>query len=112
MPAKATAEDLKVTKDSTELVFTIKTDAGTPKGNHKNLFAQVQIPEAGTTVLHNIGSGRLNVNPPPPQKKDAPKPKAEVAKKAPPKKPLSRLEQLRQAQKEREATAAESSGGE
>ena len=114
LPAKATAEDLKVTKETEELVFTIKTDPATPKGNHKNLFCQVLVPEAGTTIRHNLGTGRLQVNPPPP-KPAAPKAKpAAVAKKPPAKKPLSRLEQLRQAQKEREAAAAaaESGGGE
>lgn len=111
LPAKATAEDLTVTKDTEQLVFTIKTAPDTPKGNHKNLFCQVQVPEAGTTIHHNIGTGRLSVNPPPPQKKDTPQPE-QVAKKEPPAKPLSRLEQLRKAQAEREAAAAAGSGGE
>jgi hypothetical protein len=111
LPAKATAEDLKVTKDTEQLVFNIKTEADTPKGNHKNLFCQVQVPEAGTTILHNIGTGRLQVNPPPPQKTEPPKPAAEVAKAAPAEKPLSRLEQLRQAQQEREAAAAAAAAG-
>jgi hypothetical protein len=113
LPAKATAEDLTVTKDTEQLVFTIKTGPDTPKGQHKNLFCQVQVPEAGTTIHHNIGTGRLSVNPPPPEKKDTPQPKPEeVAQKEQPAKPLSRLEQLRKAQEEREAAAASSGGGE
>jgi hypothetical protein len=113
LPAKATAEDLTLTKDTQELVFTINTAADTPNGQHKNLICQVQVPEAGTTIHHTIGTGRLSVNPPPPEKKETPQPKAEeVAKKEPPAKPLSRLEQLRKAQEEREAAAASSGGGE
>lgn len=116
LPAKATTEPLTLNKESTQLVFPIKTEVDTPQGNHQNLFCQVQVPEAGTTVLHNIGSGRLQVTPPPPMPVETPMPEpaAEVAKvEEPPKKPLSRLEQLRQAQKEREAAAAaaESGGG-
>lgn len=106
LPAKTTAPTLKVTKDTQELVFTVKTEAGSPAGNHKNLFCRVLIPENGATILHNLGTGRLRIDKPLPPKNNQP-----VAKKPKPtKKPLSRLEQLRAAQKEREAAAA--GGGE
>jgi hypothetical protein len=107
LPTNATAEPLKVTKDSTELVFTIKAAENTPPGLSKNLFCQVLVPEAGDMVTHNLGSGVLRVDPPPPPKKNADG--SQVAAKGKPAKPLSRLEQLRQQQKEKEA--AEKSGG-
>lgn len=98
LPANTTAEDLKLTKDMAELNFVVKTAENTPVGMSKNVFCQVLVPENGDMILHNLGTGRLRVDNPPPPKKDAPaatpKP-VEVAKKEPPKKPLSRLEMLR-----------------
>lgn len=111
LPANATAEELKLTKDMTELNFTIKAAENTPAGMSKNVFCQVLVPENGDSILHNLGTGRLRVDTPPPPKKDAPatpKP-VEVAKKEPPKKPLSRLEMLR-LQKKQQAEAG--AGGE
>ncbi len=108
LPANTTAENLKLTKDTQELVFTIKSTEKTPPGMNKNLFCQVLVPEAGVTVLHNLGSGVLRVDKPLPPKKNQPKPKPQpVAKKTPPKRPLSRLEMLRQQQKEREAAGGD-----
>ncbi|MFV0442808.1 MAG: PPC domain-containing protein [Planctomycetaceae bacterium] len=105
LPANATCEPLKLTQETKELIFTIKAAANTPTGMTKNMLCQVQVPEAGTTILHNLGSGVLRVDPPPPKPKDpAPTTEAKpapVAKAAA--KPLSRLEQLRLEQKEREA---------
>ncbi|MFG0297316.1 MAG: PPC domain-containing protein [Maioricimonas sp. JB045] len=108
LPANATAEPLKLTSDMTELTFTVKTTEKTPISDNKNVFCQLFVPEAGTTILHSLGKGRLRVDPPPPQPKtEAPKPKPQVAAAAPAKpKPLSRLEQLRlQAQQLREQGA-------
>lgn len=116
LPANTTAEPLKLTKDQTELTFTVKADASAPVSDNKNLFCQVLVPEAGEAILHNLGTGRLRVDPPPPQPV-APAPTPEpmpmpVAEAAPAPRPLSRLEQLRQQQKEREAAqAAGTSGG-
>ncbi len=102
LPAKTTAEKLKVTKETEELVFTIKTEASSPAGTHKNVFCRVLVPETGATILHNLGTGRLRIDQPLPVQANAPK----VAKQPEPQaKPLSRLEQLREAQKAREAAA-------
>ena len=104
LPANATCEPMKLTKDTPELIFTIKAAENTPTGMTKNLLCQLKVPESGTTIFHNLGSGVLRVDPPPPKPKEpkpeTEKPKPQVAK-AP--RPLSRLEMLRQQQKEREA---------
>lgn len=110
LPANTTAEPIKVTKDTAEFSFTIKAAANAPAGNNQNLFAQIMVPENGDMIVHNLGTGRLRIDtPPPPKPSDpppmttpepmpAPMPVAEVV--APPK-PLSRLEQLRLLQKEK-----------
>ncbi|MBL4884531.1 MAG: PPC domain-containing protein [Planctomycetaceae bacterium] len=103
LPNKVTTEVLEITKDSKDITFSIKTDATSPLGEHKNLFCKITVIENGEPVLHNIGSGRLRLNNPPPVKvekkpvpKAAPKKAAVVVKK----KVLSRLEMLREQQKE------------
>jgi hypothetical protein len=100
LPNKATTEVLKITKDTSDVVFHIKTDAATPDGNHANLFCQVVITQEGEPILHNLGTGALRVDKPLPPKADAPAPAAQAAPMpqpaAAPAKPLSRLEQLRQ----------------
>ncbi len=112
LPANTTADDLTMNKDAAELIFNVKTQAGSPAGNHQNLFCQVQVPEAGTTILHNLGTGRLQIDVPIPPKADQPQPAAQPVAAAPPtEKPLSRLERLRLEQKQRveAANAAEAS---
>ena len=116
LPANTTAEPLKLTKDQPELVFTVKATEAAPVSDNKNLFCQVLVPEAGETILHNLGTGRLRIDPPPPMPVAQPAPTPEpmpmpVAETAPPPKPLSRLEQLRLQQKEREAGQNPSGGG-
>ena len=88
LPANTTAEPIKVTKDTAEFSFTIKAAPNAPAGNNQNLFAQILILENGDTVIHNLGTGRLRIDTPPPPK------------------PLSRLEMLRLQQKEKAAKAA------
>jgi hypothetical protein len=111
LPANATCEPLKLTKETTQLVFTVKAAENTPTGLTKNLLCQVLIPEAGEVIAHNLGSGVLRVDPPPPKPKQPPPEAASqpVAQTAPAPRPLSRLEQLRLQQAEREK--ANSSGG-
>jgi hypothetical protein len=108
LPANATAEPLKLKKDMTELLFTIKAAANTPVGMSQNVICRVEVPENGSTIVHSLGSGRLRVDKPaPPPKASTPAPNASnpppaaVAKAAAPPKPLSRLEQLRLQQQER-----------
>jgi hypothetical protein len=89
----------------------VKAEADANPGLTKNLFCQVVIMKDGEPILHNLGSGQLRVDKPLPPKPnaqpvaEAPKPAAPAAPVA---KPLSRLEMLRQQQKEK--LAAESGG--
>jgi hypothetical protein len=114
LPNKVTAEPLKLTKETPELVFDVKTDAVSPAGSHKNLFCQIVITENGEPVVHNLGSGEIRIDVPIPPKNPAaaapmpmptPMPVAQAPAAAPPK-PLSRLEKLRLEAKERAAAAA------
>jgi hypothetical protein len=110
LPNKATTDVKKITKDTTDLVFHIKTDPTTPAGNHANLFCQVVVTMNGEPILHNLGTGALRVDVPlPPKPNSAPMP---VAAAPPPKptepqaKPLTRLEKLRLEQQEKAKAAA------
>jgi hypothetical protein len=104
LPAKAEAPVLEITKDQTELHFPVTTTGETPVGQHKQLFASIEVPEAGSVIPHTVGHGGvLRVDAPPPA--PAAPPAAEVAAVAPAAapaaapeaaaKPLSRLEKLR-----------------
>ncbi len=119
LPNKVTTETKKITKDTKEMVFRVKTDKVSPAGNHQNLFCQVIVTQEGEPIIHNLGSGQLRIDVPLPPK---PKPVAAVAP-APaaaaapvpaaapapaPEKRLSRLEKLRlEAQEKAKAGAGE-----
>lgn len=113
LPNKVTAPELEFNKDTKELVFKVTTDASSPAGRHKNVFAEVVIPQNNEEVVHSrLGTTELRIDKPLPPPKDKPKeePKPQtVAKKEEPKKeekPLSRLEQLRLEAKKRAEEAA------
>lgn len=114
LPPKVTTTELKLNKDTKEIAFPIKVDATAPVGTHKNIFCQIVVTENGEPVVHNLGGSELRIDVPLPPKKDAPAPAAvPVAKKdtpppvnpATPPKRLTRLEQLRLEQEEREKAA-------
>jgi len=105
LPNKVTTDVKKITKDTTDLVFHIKTDKVSPAGNHNSLFCQVVITQNGEPIVHNIGNGTLRIDVPLPPKPNAPAPapaKVAAAPKpaAPSAKPLTRLEKLRLDNKE------------
>jgi hypothetical protein len=103
LPGKVTSETREITKDTKELQFPLVTANDSPKGQHKNVFAHVAIPDQGGNIPHNIGHGGvIRIDPPPPApKKPAAKPTentpeaTKVAQNKPAPKPLSRLEKLR-----------------
>ena len=109
LPNRVTTEPASITKDSTEVVFHLKTDAASPVGEAKNLFCQVVITRDGEPIVHNLGTGRLRIDAPLPPRKNAPA-AAKVATASASSKPLSRLEKLRLESRER-AKAANGGGG-
>ncbi|HEX3147961.1 MAG TPA: PPC domain-containing protein [Gemmataceae bacterium] len=111
LPTKVTTTELKINKDTKEIAFPIKVEPTAPAGTHRNIFCQVVVMENGEPVVHSVGSSELRIDVPLPPKKDAPPPAKTVAAPPPmpnpatPPKRLSRLEQLRLEQEEREKAA-------
>lgn len=101
VPDTIEIESAKVTKETKEVAFKVKTTNKSPVGKQANLFVRVLVPVAnGVTTTHRVATGStLRIDAP---RKAAPAPQAVAAaakpqEKAPaPPKPLSRLEQLRQ----------------
>ncbi|HEX7899858.1 MAG TPA: pre-peptidase C-terminal domain-containing protein [Planctomycetota bacterium] len=97
LPPQVTAAVLEkeITKDDKEVEFVIKAGDMSPAGQHKTLFCQVLVPEAGDTIAHSVAGGSvIRIDPP----ATAAAPGAKPAEKKPDDKPakkLSRLEQLR-----------------
>ena len=112
LPNKVTAPDLDVLAGTTELPFALTADKASPAGKHGNIFCQVLVPLNGEVVVHNLGGAELRVDAPLPPKPAAAKPAAPVAAKPaaapavaakpPEPKRLTRLEQLRLDQEEKE----------
>jgi hypothetical protein len=121
LPNKVTTDLKKITKDTKEIVFRVKTDKVSPAGNHQNLFCQVIVTQENEPIIHNLGSGQIRIDvplPPKPKPAAAPAPAPVAAAptpapapkpaEAPPEKRLSRLEKLRlEAQEKAKAAAAE-----
>ena len=97
VPETIQIEPAKITKDSKEVIFKVKTTDKSPIAKQSNLFVRVEIPvKNGVTTTHRIATGStLRIDAP---RKAAPA--AAAVAEAKPKeaapKPLSRLEQLRQ----------------
>ncbi len=118
LPNKVTTDVKKITKDTKEIVFRVKTDKVSPAGNHQNLFCQVVVTQEGEPIVHNLGSGQIRIDvplPPKPKPAAAPAPVAAAAAPAAPKtvapapapeKRLTRLEKLRLEAQERAKAGA------
>jgi hypothetical protein len=102
VPDTIPIESAKITKDTKEVSFKVKTHDKSPIGKQNNLFVQVEVPVPGGTTTHRIALGsvlridapRKVVTPPPAAAVVAQNKPKEAAKPAAPK-VLSRLEQLR-----------------
>ncbi len=103
IPDTIQIEPAKITKDTKEAIFKVKTTDKSPVSKQANLFVQVKVPVEGGTTIHRIARGStLRIDAP--RKAPPPKPAetnvaAAPAKAEPPKpveKRLSRLEQLRE----------------
>ena len=114
LPVKAVAPDIKLTKESKEATFALTTDKTTPAGKH-NVFCQLIVTINGEVVSQSIGGGELRVDVPLPPKVAVVTPPVPVpmvkpvtappVAVKPPEKRLTRLEQLRLEQEEREKAA-------
>jgi hypothetical protein len=99
LPNEVTSRPQEFTKDSTEVVFPIKTTDKSPPGLHKTLVCRAVATVSGEPVTHILGGAELRIQPPLPKK---PAVQTAAAPPAPPPTPeakpsrhLSRLEQLR-----------------
>ncbi len=103
LPHGVKTSEKMITTNSAEVSFPLEVAEDARKGKHSNLFCQVIITQNGHPIPHNVGhGGTLRIDPPPPAPKKKAEPENEpvkVVKKETPKKPLSRLEQLRQSNK-------------
>jgi hypothetical protein len=101
LPAGATSTPTKITKGSTNVAFKVKTTAEARPGKYPSLVCRVVVTQSGEPIVHTLGTGELRVDEPlPPKPATAqatpqPSPQPTAVAQAAPKKPLSRLEQLR-----------------
>src|SRR5262249_44383485 len=101
LPPKCSAPDQEIAAADTSVVFDVTTAPDTPAGKHPSLFCEVDVMKEGEPIVHYLGGGgTLRVDPPAKPKPEAapaaaapPPAPAPAAPAAPPKKPLSRLEQ-------------------
>jgi hypothetical protein len=106
LPNGATTEPREFTKDSTEVIFPIKLTPDAQVGRHTNVLVRAVATVSGEPVTHTLGPGELRIDQPLPPKVAQPAQPAEQPKPQPvaqteqPKKPLSRLEQLRLAKEQ------------
>lgn len=107
VPPTVTTTEMEFTKDTPEVAFEIKTEAGSPIGKH-NLVCQIEITMNGEPIISRGGTAQLQIDKPlpPPPKQVAPpqtvtkapvvQPATPVANQPKPKpKPLTRLQKLR-----------------
>ncbi len=103
LPPKCSAPEREIVATDTSVIFDVTTAPDTPPGKHASLFCEVDVMKEGEPIVHYLGGGgTLRVDPPAPPKPaaapaaTAPAPAPTAAKPEKKKKPLSRLEQLRQ----------------
>jgi hypothetical protein len=106
LPTKVTTTEMEITKDTKEFAFKLTTAADSPPGQHKNLFCELVVIKNGEPILHRLGGGELRIDKPIPKTvavTPTPMPMPMPMQPAkPPEKRLTRLEQLRLEQEERE----------
>ncbi len=57
LPNKATAPDVEITSADQEAKFDVKTDPGSPAGQHRTLFCQLTIMQNGERIVQNFAQG-------------------------------------------------------
>ncbi|MFL2863733.1 MAG: PPC domain-containing protein [Pirellulaceae bacterium] len=110
LPNLVTTTNLEFDKAAEELTFNIQTDKTSPAGKHTNVFCRVTIMQNGEPIVFRTAATTLQIDkplPPPPNAppKPMPMPVAQAPKPMPAPmpmaKPLTRLEKLRLAAKQR-----------
>jgi hypothetical protein len=103
LPAKTTTDAQPQTfqPDTTDLTYKVKIEPDARPGKYETLVCRAVVTINGEPVAHTFGGGQLRVDEPLPAAVAAPPPPPQPAPEAAPpveapKKPLSRLEQLRQ----------------
>ncbi|MFC7338836.1 pre-peptidase C-terminal domain-containing protein [Haloferula chungangensis] len=97
LPHGTKTKPIEFPHGTADLTFPIEVAKDAAVGKHNGLFLRIDVPDQGTTILHQTGHGGTLRIDKPSQKEVAAKPKADKAKEnKPAAKPLSRLEQLRQ----------------
>jgi hypothetical protein len=113
LPNEVTTEPKEITKDTTELIYPVKTTANSPVGRHKTVICRAVIMANGEPIAHTLGTGELRIDeplPPKPAQAAAAAPAPAAAPMPPPEKRLSQLEKLRL--ERQQAKAAAKSAGE
>ncbi|HBE69331.1 MAG TPA: serine protease [Planctomycetaceae bacterium] len=103
LPAGVTAKQTKVKWDgkAEQVVFPVEVTSKARVAPHKTIHVKAYITRPTGVILQTAGRGELQVTAPPVQPKDKPKASKPAAKPTQTK-PLSRLEQLRQAKQQAE----------
>jgi hypothetical protein len=102
LPAKVTAQPLDVSAEAKEIVIPVSLDAASPVGQHKNVICQVTLVQNGEPMIYTAGVGELRIDKPLPPKPNQPAAKSAAVPQPKTEKRLTRLEQLRKEQQERE----------
>lgn len=106
LPNKAETQPFDLTVGKEEIVFHVKADAATPIGTHKSLLCEVTVIENGEKITHILGTGTIRVDAPTVKKPVATTPGQPAPAAGTPVKRLSRLEQLRLEQAEKDKAKA------
>ena len=59
LPPNTTADEQEITKDNTEVKFTVKADKTAPAGQHKQLFCQFTLAKDGETMTSAFAQGGI-----------------------------------------------------
>jgi hypothetical protein len=101
LPAKTATDPQPLTfaQDTKDLVFKVNIEPDSRPGKFQTLVCRAILTINGEPITHTFGGGELRIDEPLPPKADAPppppQPTPEPAPTEAPKKPLTRLEQLR-----------------
>ncbi len=112
LPNEVTTEPREITKDSTEIVFPVKTTANSPAGRHKTVICRALIMANGEPISHTLGTGELRIDTPLPPKPNQPVAAAAPAAATPAPAAEKRLSQLEKLRLERQQAKAAKPAGE